>query len=159
MELLWVIIIVAAIFFRIFGKLTDLKEKIPGEWKDKVPREWRDTGLPPVFREMGFPWDEEQEEDPAMVEEKAEPAGRNAAGAGAHTMAGEPRKLAEWQLDEIGEEVPAAAPEPPANVPQTAVAGQGQAGYNLPVMDKQVLLNGIIFSEVLQPPRYKRGRR
>ena len=133
MESLWVIIIVAALFFKIFGKLNNLKEKTPGEWKNKIPREWRETGLPPILQEMGFPWDEPEEEAPKA----------------------QSQKLAEWQLDEVEAEVPKPVPA----APKAAAFGQDEQGYSLQVMDRQLLLNGIIFSELLQPPLSKRGRR
>lgn len=139
MEALWVIIAVAVVFFKVFGKLNDMKEKTPGEWKNKIPREWRETGLPPILREMGFPWDEPEEEAPKAQSEK----------------------LAEWQLDEMEavQEVPAAAPKPVTAAPKAAALGPDEQGYSLQVMDKQLVLNGIIFSELLQPPLSKRGRR
>ena len=139
METIWVIIIVAAVLFKVFGKINDLKGNIPGERRNKVPGEWRKIELPPIFRELGFPWEDSEEEAPMA----------------------QPQKPAKRQLDgmEAVQEIPAAIPEPITAAPQAAALGPDELGYSLQVMDKQQVLNGIIFSELLQPPLSKRGRR
>lgn len=127
MEGIWILIFVVVMIFKAFKKITEVKTNLPKDWQDKE--------LPPVFREVPFPWE--------MTEESEEPEGESF----------EPMNTTWAEKIEMGKNPPKkAVPESGGKVKQE----QSSAGEFLPLMDSNNIVNGIIMSELLQPPKCKR---
>ncbi len=135
MEALWIIIFIVFVLLRAFSKIPNLKEK--------MPKDWENTGIPPILRDMEFPWDEH------------------------------PRRPGDVRKQPGQKQRPAAPKTPPVKEPgrpvkpevvrdmQGAEVRQQDAcrePHWFPPVDSRSVINGIIFTELLQPPRCKRPR-
>jgi len=143
-EALWVFIFIVFVLLRVFSRIPDLK--------DKIPKDWEKTGIPPILKDMGFPWDNTAPGrtapgKPGGASEKPAPKRRTITEKAPVAKVPGQTKL----------EAPATTVEfpeaPPAKVSPPDGCGEQ---HGLPLTDCQAVLNGIIFSELLQPPKCKR---
>ncbi len=149
MEGLWIIIVIVVLVFRVLNKAGE----ITGEMKERLPEVLGEKQLPTVFKDWGFPWEEDDEGD-----------GEN--------RWGEYAKAPEKGVDSLRNTVNNTVIENPmedqtgiilaANTQtRTELQPEKEAGLpNHPLLDSESIVNGIILSELLQPPKAKRlGRR
>ncbi|PKM47834.1 MAG: hypothetical protein CVV03_01245 [Firmicutes bacterium HGW-Firmicutes-8] len=135
---IWVIIFVLAILFRAFRKFSDVK--------GNLPRDWEGEQLPPILREMVFPWDlteDSEEASPGPITGKAP----------------------EERIPGL-DETPAAETGPGITLGETLDQAlvravnqeQNVPGELLPLFDSYNIINGIIVAELLHPPKCRQRR-
>jgi len=140
MEGLWLVIFILFIVFKMLGKIPNMKGKLPEETRNKLPRAIKSrlprdlqTGIPPIIKEMGFPWEFWEEVEPDTPEKPPV------------SIAEQPVKVTP-ALPEV--------PVPTAPMPEKATVTQPMEAYAM-AFEGDTLINGIIFSEILKPPRCK----
>lgn len=154
MEGLWIIIIIVALVYRALSKVGE----ISGEMKNRLP-EGEDKRYPPVIKDWGFPWEEDDEwggegEYYTEPREKRVQSSQNTAG---NASVESPRENATGIPDEITE---AGSKESAMELPAYLQQENGVAGIEKqPLLDYAGLINGLILSELLQPPKSRRLRR
>lgn len=133
MEGIWIIIFIIAMLFQIFKKI--------GEVKTDLPKGRQGQELPPIFSEGPLPWEMDEPEDeglgPLARQETERPdSARETAWADKLEMGKNERTVPQSGGKEKEE--------------------QTVTGEFLPLMDSYNIVNGIIMSELLQPPKSKR---
>jgi hypothetical protein len=177
LDALWIVIFIGYVLFKFIGKrLPDMREKIPREWEDKMPRDW--DGLPPVLKEL-FPWEEEGETGKKVSPKRSVRPGRPArTGQAANTrQEGPPMRREGPPPRREGppprrEGPPLRQEGPPprearghnTTIPAPGIEhGGAECGYSsegiMPLFDRGAIINGVIFSELLQPPKCRRRNR
>lgn len=180
MDALLLIIFLAFVFFKVLGKMPEIKDKLPKDWE---PKNWGPEGWPhgpkrwPEMSEnWGFPW---EEQDPYEEETDTE-VGRTENQQASGQSAGQEREVPIRQMTKYidqkselearsqmiskdaagGTESRMMHQEglpPDEHIFPAAQQAAGQDTEGYPLFNSQALLNGIILSEVLQVPKSKRG--
>lgn len=148
MEAIWMIIFIAALIFQAISKISGSKGKLPRQWEPvklpgqgqtKEPKKWDDGMFPPVLKDWEFPWDDSQWDEVSSKEQssqnkKPEPKKRKEVTASSKT-------LTDRGLNR-------------ENVNQ-----RDNTEYRPELsLNSGDVLNGLIISELLQPPKCKRKR-
>lgn len=167
MEALWVIIFIVFILVRVFNNIPGMSDKRPRDWEKKFPGDWEER-LPPILRDMGFPWDGNgnPERGRGQVPGSAPgPAPRSAPGPEKRAVK---RPISTEQSGrDTGRREPPALREEKAGISAAVTADDTGITYidgrdcelqQHPLFGCQAVVNGIIFSELLQPPKCKRRR-
>lgn len=142
MEAIGIIIFIVFMLLRVFSKLPEIKQKLPRGWEQEFP---------PIFRDIGFPWGEQNM--PGQVEDRPTPV-RNTGPT--YELAAETQQPARvWALSQDIEHQESEAPRETVIDSPAADAFTLQSEQGL-LLDEQAVLNGIIFSEILSPPKSKR---
>lgn len=129
MESLWGVIFVIFVLLRLFNKMPELKEKLPKDWGDKK--------LPPIFEEMGFPWDEDETVEPQPLEVAKKKAKTD-------------KKIVETKGRKQGRPEKYA----PADNRPSVFADNNDEDLNwFPELNQEAVVHGIIISELLRPPK------
>lgn len=125
--------------FKAFKKISEVKTNLPKDWQGEE--------LPPVFREVLFPWemDDDESEDPRSVPITRQEPERPA-------PPPEPTWAEKIGMGKTKTSVKRADLQSGGKVKQE----QSVPGEFLPLMDSYNIVNGIIMSELLQPPKCKR---
>lgn len=150
MEGIWALVFVGYIIFKILGKnRPDVTNKLPKEWKQMLPKKWEmDSPKGP-----GFPWDWDDEEAddapsaPQRVDEKRQ------------TISTQPaQNPAEISRAKNYPVQKAASPGGAKSTETRNRGGEGTVTARWPLLGADTIVNGIIFNEILGPPRSRRKR-
>lgn len=139
MDALGLIIFIIFVLFKALGKIPDIKDKLPKDWENKFPKDWQENWP----QEWQFPWNDD--DDDAVEADAAKPEGH------------EPRReIGLEQTKESYEPVHFEGTPPEQEQRGAEVAATKKELTPHPIINSQSLLNGIIMSEVLQPPKCRR---
>lgn len=141
MEAIWIIFVIIAVIMRILKA---------GDFKGKLPEDWGDNKIPPIFKDWEFPWEDEPEPD-------KEPPRQQPV-----RMGNEVSKQKEQVTGGFSGDT---------NINVSAAETQHESAYAVteqdsksadtdfvshPLLNTDTIINGIIMSELLQPPKSKR---
>lgn len=141
MDAIWIIIVIIAVIMRVL-KVEDFKGKLPKDWGDKK--------IPPIFKDWEFPWDDEPEPDeelphnqPVRMQNEVSKQDEQVTGgfsgkSNINVSPGEAQYETAYNVE-----------EPNSNIADTAFGRH-------PLLNTDTVINGIIMSELLQPPKSKR---